>query len=110
MIGVVASEADRSAVFEFFELFKTPWEFHRPGVHYEVLLCSNGTVPENSARLLLLYSSQRQPVEKYRSIKTSCASGKNFVLFRGERIPIYGSCLLLEGLGNEVLVHKGTNS
>ena len=57
MIGVVASEADRSAVFEFFELFKTPWEFHRPGVHYEVLLCSNGTVPENSARLLLLYSS-----------------------------------------------------
>ncbi len=110
MIGVVASEADRAAVFEFFELFKTPWEFHRPGVHYEVLLCSSGIVPENNARLLLLYSSQRQPLEKYRSIKTSCASGENFVLFRGERIPIYGSCLLLEGLGNEVLVHKGTNS
>jgi hypothetical protein len=110
MIGVVANEADRSAVFEFFELFKTPWEFHRPGVDYDVLLCSNSIVPENSARLLLFYSSQRQPFEKYRSVKTSCAPGQNFVVFRGERIPIYGSCLLLEGLGNEVLVHKGTNS
>ncbi len=30
MIGVAAAEADRSAVQEFFELFKTPWEFYRP--------------------------------------------------------------------------------
>lgn len=110
MIGVIASEADQPAVVEFFELFKTPWEFHRPGVHYDVLLCSNSMAPENSARLLLLYSSQRQPFEKYRSVKTSCAPGRNFVLFRGDRIPIYGNCLLLEGLGNEVLVHKGASS
>jgi hypothetical protein len=110
MIGIVASESEHAAVAEFFELFKTPWEFHRPGVDYDVLICSNSPVPENNARLLLLYSAQRQPFEKYRSIKTSCAPGHNFVPFRGERIPIYGSCLLLEGLGNEVLVHKGTDS
>jgi hypothetical protein len=110
MIGIVASESEHAAVAEFFELFKTPWEFHRPGVDYDVLICSNSLVPENSARLLLLCGAQRQPFEKYRSIKTSCARGHNFVLFRGARIPIYGSCLLLEGLGNEVLVHKGTNS
>jgi hypothetical protein len=110
MIGVVASEKEHSVVAEFFELFKTPWEFHRPGAHYDVLICSNSLVPENSARLLLLYGAQRQPFERYRSIKISCAPGHNFVSFRGERIPIYGSCLLLEGLGNEVLLHKGTNS
>src|SRR5206468_4081077 len=111
MIGVIASEAEHPAVVEFFELFKTPWEFHRPGVHYDILICSNNLVPENSARLLLVYGVQRrQPFEKYRSTKTSCAPGHNFILFQGERIPIYGSCLLLEGLGNEVLIHKGTNS
>jgi hypothetical protein len=109
MIGIVASESEHAAVTEFFELFKTPWEFHRPGAHYDVLICSNSQVPENNARLLLLCGAQRQPFEKYRSIKTGCAPGHNFVVFRGERIPIYGSCLLLEGLGNEVLVHKGTN-
>jgi hypothetical protein len=110
MIGVVANGAERSTVAEFFELFKTPWEFWRPGTQYDVLLCSNSMVPENDARLLLLYGSQRQPFEKYRSIKASCAPGHNFVLFRSERIPIYRNCLLLEGLQNEVLVHKGTNS
>jgi hypothetical protein len=110
MIGIVASESEHAAVAEFFELFKTPWEFHRPDVDYDVLICSNSPVPENNARLLLLYSAQRQPFEKYRGIKTSCAPGHNFVLFRGERIPIYGSCLVLEGLGNEVLVHKGATS
>ena len=110
MIGVIANEVEHLIVTEFFELFKTPWEFHRPGAHYDVLICSNSQMPENNARLVLLYGAQRQPFEKYQSIKTSCAPGRNFALFRGERIPIYGSCLLLEGLGNEVLVHKGTNS
>jgi hypothetical protein len=110
MIGVVASEAEHRAVAEFFELFKTPWEFHRPGVHYDVLVCSNGLVPENSARLLLLYGAQRQAFEEYRNIKTRSAPGHSFVSFRGERMPIYGSCLLFEHPSNEVLVHEGTNS
>jgi hypothetical protein len=110
MIGVVANEAEHATVVEFFELFKTPWEFWRPGSRYDVLLCSNSPAPENDSKLLLLYGSQRQPFEKYRSIKTSYAPGQNFAVFRGERIPIYGHSLLLEGLGNEVLIHKGTKS
>jgi len=110
MIGVVASEAERHAVAEFFELFKTPWEFHRPGAHYDVLLCSNSPVPENDARLLLLYGAQRQAFEERRRIKTSPVPGENLVSFRGERMPIYGSCLLFDGPGDEVLGHEGTNS
>src|SRR5713101_943251 len=110
MIGVVANEAEHPAVAEFFELFKTPWEFHRPGAHYDVLVCSNSLVPENSARLLLLYGAQRQAFEECRSMKTRSAPGHDFVSFRGERIPIYGSCLLFDGPSNEVLVHEGTNS
>ena len=110
MIGVVADKAEHAIVVEFFELFKTPWEFWRPGTRYDVLLCSKNIVPENDAGLLLLYGSQQQSFEKYQSIKTSCAPGHNFALFRNERIPIYGNCLLLEGLGNEVLIHKGTSS
>jgi hypothetical protein len=110
MIGVVANEVEYAAVAEFFELFKTPWEFHRPGAHYDVLVCSNNLVPENSARLLLLYGAQRQAFEQCRSIKTRSAPGHDFVSFRDERMPIYGSCLLFDRPCNEVLVHEGTNS
>jgi hypothetical protein len=110
MIGVVANEAEHPAVAEFFELFKTPWEFHRPGAQYDVLVCSNSLVPENSARLLLFYGAQRQAFEECRSMKTRSAPGHDFVSFRNERMPIYGGCLLFDGPCSEVLVHEGTNS
>jgi hypothetical protein len=110
MIGVVASEAEHPAVREFFELFKTPWEFHRPGARYDVLLCSNSPVPENDARLVLLYGTQRQSFEDHQNIKTRSAVGCDFVSFHGERLPIYGGCLLFDGTFNQVLVHQATSS
>jgi hypothetical protein len=109
MIGVVASETEHAAVGEFFELFKTPWEFHRPGVHYDVLICSNAIVPENNARLLFIYGAQRQAFEESRSIRTTSASRHDWVAFRGERMPIYGSCLLFDTPRNQILVHERTN-
>jgi hypothetical protein len=110
MIGVVVNGVEHSTIVEFFELFKTPWEFHRPGAHYDILICSNSVVPENNARLLFLYGAQRQAFEECRSIRTTSASKHDFVSFRGERMPIYGSCLLFNSPGNEVLIHERTKS
>ena len=39
VIGVIANQSNEGAVREFFELFKTPWEFYRDGVRYDVVLC-----------------------------------------------------------------------
>ena len=110
MIGVVAIEAEHPAVVEFFELFKTPWEFHRPGAHYDILLCSNSPVPENDARLLLLYGAQRQAFEERQNINTRSVVGRDFVFFQNERLPIFGGCLLFDGTSNQVLVHGATKS
>jgi len=110
MIGVIANEAEHRVVAEFFELFKTPWEFHRPGAHYDILICSNSMVPKNNARLLFLYGAQRQAFEECRSIRTSSASRQDFLSFRGERMPIYGSCLLFNSPDNEVVIHERTKS
>jgi len=110
MIGVVADEAEHCVVAEFFELFKTPWEFHRPGAHYDVLICSNGLVPKNKARLLFLYGARRQAFEECRSLGTGSASRHDLLSFRGERMPIYGSCLLFNSLHNKVVVHERTKS
>jgi hypothetical protein len=110
MIGVIANGVEHSTVVEFFELFKTPWEFWRPGARYDVLLSSNSPVPENDARLLFLYGAQRQAFEECRNITTISASRHDFVSFRGERMPIYGSCLLFNSPGNEVVIHERTKS
>ena len=109
MIGVVANGADHSAVVEFFELFKTPWEFWRPGARYDVLLCSNSTVPENDARLLLLFGSREQVFDQRHEIRTRSVQGPDFVSFCGERMPIYGNCLACDDQGNKVILNEGTN-
>ena len=110
MIGVVANEDEHPAVVEFFELFKTPWEFYRRGTQYDVLLCSNSSVPENNARLLLLYGARQQTFEQYGGIKARSAPKHTSVCFRNDRLPIYGNCLLFDCAGNEVLIHEGTKS
>ena len=38
MIGVLSNAAEARAVEEFFELFKTPWEFFVPGRRYDLLV------------------------------------------------------------------------
>ena len=110
MIGVIANRIEHSAVAEFFELFKTPWEFWRPGTRYDVLLCSNNPVPDNDARLLLLYGSQQQEFDRRCGMKTQSVRGLEFVSFRSERMPIYGSCLLFDDKANKVLTHQATNA
>src|SRR5437870_1230635 len=60
MIGVVARAEEHDIVREFFELFKTPWEFCRDNERYRVLLryelfqeirflLTTGQPPENAA-------------------------------------------------------------
>ena len=110
MIGVIANGIDQSTVAEFFELFKTPWEFWRPGTRYDVLLCSNSPVPENDASLVLVYGSQRQAFEVSRGIETRSIRGPRFVTFHDRRIPIYGNFLLFGGQGDKVLIHDRTDA
>src|SRR6266487_6658249 len=58
MLGVIASPAEEHIVREFFELFKTPWEFYRPDGRYDVVLCSdNSNVDEVAAKLVLIYGA-----------------------------------------------------
>ena len=71
------------AVVEFFELFKTPWEFYRPGAQYDVLLCSNSRVPENNARLLLLYGAAAATIRKAPKNKDKLCSLDKISFFSG---------------------------
>jgi len=41
MIGVIANLTEYGVVCEFFELFKTPWEFYQSNQRYKVLLCTD---------------------------------------------------------------------
>src|SRR6266581_2903143 len=96
MIGVLASDAEHPVVREFFELFKTPWEFYRSGTQYEVLICSDIRLPSNSAKLALLYGAEQKPFDQQKGINLHSQRAKTVLSYKGSRIPIYGSCITFE--------------
>lgn len=104
MIGVIANSSEHAVVREFFELFKTPWEFFHPGQRYEVLLCAGeGDLPDDAARLIVVYASRELPFDAAAQIqRTSLGKDACPLSYKGTRIPIYGerSAFREKGPGN----------
>src|SRR5271169_1765336 len=94
MIGVIADSADHDVVREFFELFKTPWEFYRRDRRYEVLLCAGGGQFDGGANLVLLYAGRKLRFDDERENQTGCQRRHTCILsYQGNRIPIYGDTI-----------------
>jgi hypothetical protein len=109
MIGVIADPEEREVVREFFELFKTPWEFHRTGRRYEVLVCADDGQIDDTARLVVLYTGRRVHFDDAHNIKTVCQHGQPQILSHlKSRIPIYGDSITFPENGNSLLTNEGS--
>jgi hypothetical protein len=103
MIGVLCNEIERDAVGEFFELFKTPWEFYDSSGNYEVVLSTCKVIPEINSRLIIIYSSDATQFDTQRGYSLSrCSTG--VVSGEGEfNLVIYGSLSSVKGEGRTLL-------
>jgi hypothetical protein len=94
MIGVLATQEDEATIAEFFELFKTPWEFWRGGRSYEVMLCADDTnIRDDAASVTLVFSSKKRPVDAKHCTSTGSRAEGRVLRYRGRRFPIYGSSI-----------------
>ena len=111
MIGVIANPAEDSVICEFFELFKTPWEFYRNGRQYDVLLTTtNDIVNRDMAKLVLVYAGQGIPFDADLKITTSPQRMSTSVLsYRGIQIPIYGSSVTFQEGKCEILADASSH-
>jgi len=90
MIGVLANAAERGVVREFFELFKTPWEFYRGGREYEVLVCAEDVaVPAGVARLTVVYGARQLASDRSDVVAASPQAGGRQLSYQDLRIPVY---------------------
>jgi hypothetical protein len=103
MIAVLADENEYPAVREFFELFKTPWEFYRDDSNCSVLICAANHVPANSAKIVLVYGSQENSFDRENGTRVRSRQLGAMVWRDGRRIPIYGHCLVFETSGTDVV-------
>lgn len=108
MIGVAVQASERDIVAEFFELFKTPWEFCRPGERYDVVLCTSDDLDNNTSQLRLILSSEVVPFDAQQGIKTKSRSGGFLISDEGKRLPIYGTLTTFPDSPSSLLKDEST--
>src|SRR5208337_3831337 len=110
MIGVIANPSDRVVVNEFFELFKTPWEWYREGRRYEVVLCAGDNRYNGRAKLTLHYAGTKGSFNEEGVISTRCREGAApFLSYNGNRIPIYGDMVTFPEKEIGLLTHADSS-
>ena len=109
MIGVVSNPNQSAVVKEFFELFKTPWEFYCPAQVYDVVLVSADQVPEVKAKLLIVCGAGTKSIDA--RIGTVAGERQHGAILSDENLtlPVFG-CLQKLAKTNDgtALVMTGT--
>ena len=91
MIGIIANPAADLVVREFFELFKTPWEYYRSDRHYEVVLCvGDAKLDSVSASLIIHYADRKTSVDEVRKIRIQSARNDSVISYGRKRLPLVG--------------------
>jgi hypothetical protein len=96
MIGVIARNGESAGVEEFFELFKTPWEFYRPDQRYDVVIAAGDELPQVNAKLLLICSARIEASDKPFGVVAGPRVHKASLDYRGIAVPIYGELLTFD--------------
>ncbi len=107
MIGVIADSAERTVIKEFFELFKTPWEFYRSDRQYEVLLCDgNCSIDGDAAKLILIYAGRKIRSDAKEKIQSDSSRSNRTLRYKGTQLPIYGESITFQEGGTKTLVDE----
>ncbi len=105
MIGVVANPGEYILVREFFELFKTPWEFYRSEGQYEVVLCAREDPGAQgaTANLVVVYAGQETLFDEEEKIEIISHRKNGTLSYKGSRLPIYGNHITFLSKGVSLL-------
>lgn len=111
MIGVLASPGQYELVREFFELFKTPWEFYRFEGQYDVVLCAreDANAYDVTAKLVVLYATSKTSFDEEGQIEITPHRNSRALSYKGNRLPIYGKSVTIQGDGVSLLIDQNSN-
>jgi hypothetical protein len=109
MIGVVSHEDELTSVQEFFQLFKTPWEYYVPGNDYDIVVATREDFADDlRTNVLVLYSSNHTTVDADAGISIESRYQGGLLSWADADIPVYGGLAVLTPIGWPLLTHKQT--
>jgi hypothetical protein len=107
VIGVLSNDGEARAVQEFFELFKTPWEFCVTSNSYDLVIATREEIPRDlCARVLVIYRSHSLPFDDQIGVVTESRVRCDWAEWQGVQFPVYGDLALFRPLG-QPLVKRG---
>jgi hypothetical protein len=113
MIGVATNPEHRAAASEFFELFKTAWEFYRSGEEYDAVICC-GIIPSDvRASLVLVYAANELSFDQQHQLQVLQQDHlRELPSYCGWRLPVYTGFALIIGNGkrNDAIARKAKYS
>jgi hypothetical protein len=110
LIGVISLQSEREIVAEFFQLFKTPWEFYSPGRRYDVAIITGEIPMELDAGLILFYSGRVVSFDSEEALKANASEANVVVQYQDAGLPIYGQAVVYEANGLEWLRVNASNA
>lgn len=96
MIGIATNLECRDTVSEFFELFKTAWEFYRSGEEYDVVICCGVNPPPVRANLVIVYSADELKFDRQHQLQVRRQNSGNAASYRGWFLPVYTGLASIE--------------
>jgi hypothetical protein len=99
MLGVISKPDQVAVVEEFFELFKTPWEFYVPGRRYDAVISTADDVAHVDARLLVAYGADSKTVDERNGVTVHLKHRGGLLEYGSSTLPIYSELALFEENG-----------
>ena len=107
LIGVISKKAEKKIVNEFFELFKTPWEFYQDDRSYDVVITTGDNISEIKAKLVILYGSEKTKFDSDNRIEIRSQKRKSILAYNDRHFPIYGKVLTFGTIKRPLIKVKG---
>jgi hypothetical protein len=109
MIGLVSRPEEHATVEEFFQLFKTPWEFYDPEKgHYEVLIVANHNIPDTNAKLVVVYGAEKGALDATEEIGLGVRASDFHIKWGNFSVPIYGKALTFSNPTHPLLLCRNS--
>jgi hypothetical protein len=109
VIGVLSKDSEARAVQEFFQLFKTPWEFCVPRKHYDLVIVTAEEIPQDlSASALVIYNSHAIGFDDGFGLMATSRRKCGWVEWQGIEFPVYGDLAVFQSVGRPLIRLKQT--
>jgi hypothetical protein len=110
VIGVLSEDSEARAVQEFFQLFKTPWEFYTPRKKYDLVISTRDEVPEDiHANAVMIYRSRAIALDDRIGVKVSAPKKGGWLEWQDVEIPVYGDFSILQLSGRALIRCRQTS-